>query len=42
MVWAPSTEPGAVPVTAMRHPAAPTTAAGIPNPDKGAPATWAT
>ncbi|WP_438490745.1 hypothetical protein [Streptomyces sp. S186] len=42
MAWAPSTEPGAIPITAMRHPAAPVTAAGIPNPDEGAPATWAT
>lgn len=41
MVWAPSTEPGAVPVTAMRHPAAPATAAGLPDPDHDAPATWA-
>jgi hypothetical protein len=41
MVWAPATEPGAVPITAMRHPAAPTTAASIPNFDEGAPATWA-
>ncbi|WP_331720140.1 hypothetical protein OG762_51855 (plasmid) [Streptomyces sp. NBC_01136] len=43
MVWAPSTEPGAIPITALRHPAAPATAAGLPNPDEdGAPATWAT
>lgn len=41
LVWAPATEPGAVPITAMRHPAAPATAAGLPNPDEGAPATWA-
>ena len=42
MIWAPPTEPGAVPVTAMRHPAAPATATSIPNPDEeGAPATWA-
>ncbi|MDO0929857.1 hypothetical protein QQY24_32620 [Streptomyces sp. TG1A-8] len=40
MVWAPSTEPGAVPITAMRHPAALVTATSIPNPDEGAPATW--
>jgi hypothetical protein len=39
MLWAPATEPGAVPITVMRHPAAP--AAGIPNPDEGAPANWA-
>lgn len=37
----PPTEPGAVPVTAMRHPAALATAAGLPDPDQGAPATWA-
>ncbi|MFD9486734.1 hypothetical protein [Streptomyces sp. NPDC059991] len=41
MVWAPATEPGAVPVTAMRHPAALAIAAGLPNPDEGAPASWA-
>ncbi|MFJ9634745.1 hypothetical protein ACIRU8_44360 [Streptomyces sp. NPDC101175] len=41
MVWAPSTAPGAVPVTVLRHPAAAVAAAGIPNPDDGAPATWA-
>ncbi|MFI2241134.1 hypothetical protein [Streptomyces chrestomyceticus] len=41
MAWAPSAEPGAVPVTALRHPAAAVTVAGIPNPDEGAPATWA-
>ncbi|MFB8166188.1 hypothetical protein [Streptomyces rubiginosohelvolus] len=41
MVWAPSTKPGAVPITAMRHPAATVTAAAIPNPDEGAPAIWA-
>ncbi|MES5824843.1 hypothetical protein [Streptomyces sp. RG80] len=41
LVWAPPTEPGAVPITAMRHPAAPATT-NIPNPDdEGAPATWA-
>jgi len=37
----PPTEPGAVPITSMRHPAAPATTAGLPNPDHGAPATWA-
>ncbi|MFI1568382.1 hypothetical protein ACH4ZX_36090 [Streptomyces sp. NPDC020490] len=42
MVWAPATEPGTIPITALRHPAAPVTAAGIPDPDAGAPATWAT
>lgn len=31
---------GAVPIIAIRHPAAPATAAGLPNPDQGAPATW--
>ncbi|MCF3180026.1 hypothetical protein IPZ70_08735 [Streptomyces polychromogenes] len=41
MVWAPATEPGAIPLTALRHPAALVTAANIPNPDEGAPATWA-
>ncbi|MEU2834981.1 hypothetical protein ABZ667_41210 [Streptomyces lavendulae] len=41
MVWTPDTEPGAVPVTALRHPAALAPAAFIPNPDEGAPATWA-
>ncbi|WEH31944.1 hypothetical protein PZB75_30380 [Streptomyces sp. AM 4-1-1] len=41
VVWAPATEPGVVPITALRHPAAPATAASIPNPDEGAPATWA-
>lgn len=41
MVWAPSTEPGAIPITAMRHPAAPATAAGLPDPDHGEPAAWA-
>ncbi|MFG3517556.1 hypothetical protein [Streptomyces bobili] len=39
LVWVPSTEPGAVPITVMRHPAA--TAAGLPDLDHGAPATWA-
>ncbi|MGA5364170.1 hypothetical protein [Streptomyces purpurascens] len=41
LVWAPPAEPGAVPITAMRHPAAPATTTGLPNPDQGAPATWA-
>jgi hypothetical protein len=41
VVWAPSSEPGAIPITAMRHPAAPVTAAGVPDPDQGAPAAWA-
>lgn len=41
IVWAPSTEPGAIPVTAMRHPAAPVTATGIPDPDHDSVSTWA-
>ncbi len=41
MVWAQATEPGAVPITAMRHPAASVTAAGIPDPEHDAPAAWA-
>ena len=42
MVWAPATEPGAVLITVMRHPATPATVASLPNPDKpGAPAIWA-
>lgn len=41
MVWAPANEPRALPVTALRHPAALTTAVSIPNPDRGAPAFWA-
>ncbi|GAA1923880.1 hypothetical protein [Streptantibioticus ferralitis] len=42
LVWAPPTEPGAIPVTAMRHPAARAAAATIPNPDHGqVPATFA-
>ncbi|MGW4600586.1 hypothetical protein ACWEOA_35710, partial [Streptomyces sp. NPDC004457] len=41
VVWAPPTEPGAIPITAMRHPAAPAAGASVPNPDEGAPATWA-
>lgn len=41
LVWAPGTEPGAIPITAMRHPAAPVTALGIPDPDNGPPANWA-
>lgn len=42
MVWAPVTEPGAIPITAMRHPAAPTNTTDLPNPDRGEPAIWAT
>lgn len=34
LVWVPPTEPGAVPITAMRHPATATTA-GLPSPDHG-------
>ncbi|MDX3587597.1 hypothetical protein [Streptomyces europaeiscabiei] len=42
MVWASPIERGAVPITAMRHPAAPATATGLPNPDhEAASATWA-
>lgn len=41
MVWAPPTEPGAIPISAMRHPAALTAAVGIPSPDDGALAIWA-
>ncbi|MFD9601804.1 hypothetical protein [Streptomyces sp. NPDC059970] len=41
MVWAPATEPGAAPITALRHPAAPAAVADLPNPDHGEPATWA-
>lgn len=40
LFWAPPTESGAVPITAMRHPAAPMAAIGIPDPDEGAPAAW--
>jgi hypothetical protein len=42
VVWAPAAEPGAIPVTAMRHPAAPPTTVDLPNPDHGVvAATWA-
>ncbi|MGC5041055.1 hypothetical protein ACLQ2C_36570 [Streptomyces sp. DT73] len=41
IAWSPRAEPGAVPITAMRHPAAPPAAGGFPDPDQGAPATWA-
>ncbi|WP_460074114.1 hypothetical protein [Streptomyces sp. YKOK-I1] len=41
MIWAPPTEPGAVPITVMRHPATPATATGLPDPAQGAPAAWA-
>lgn len=41
MVWVPADETDAVPVTALRHPAALVAAASIPNPDEGALATWA-
>ncbi|MFH8753316.1 hypothetical protein ACH4GK_37415 [Streptomyces rimosus] len=41
LVWTQATEPAAGPITAMRHPAAPATTASLPNPDEGAPATWA-
>ncbi|WP_432189837.1 hypothetical protein [Streptomyces sp. Tue6028] len=36
MVWAPAMEPGAVPITVMRHSAAPPTAISIPDPDQDA------
>lgn len=38
LVWAPPTEPGVIPVTAMRQPAAPAATACLPNPDVGASA----
>ncbi|MFJ4585071.1 hypothetical protein [Streptomyces echinatus] len=41
MVWAPSTEPGAVQSTAAASPPPQGSAAGIPDPNCGAPATWA-
>ncbi|WP_086796501.1 hypothetical protein [Streptomyces caniscabiei] len=42
LIYAPATEPGAIPITVMRHPAARSTASAIPSPDHGAvPATWA-
>ncbi|MGW0836551.1 hypothetical protein [Streptomyces prunicolor] len=42
VVWVPPTTPGAVPITAMRHPLAPASAAGLPDPDRYVvPATWA-
>ncbi|MFJ9026502.1 hypothetical protein ACIRPU_42145 [Streptomyces sp. NPDC102259] len=41
LLWATGSEPGAIPITAMRHPAAPVTASGLPDPDQGT-ATWAT
>ncbi|MDV5143235.1 hypothetical protein R1T08_02650 [Streptomyces sp. SBC-4] len=37
--WVQPTESGALPVTAMRHPAAPTTAAAVPDPTKARPPT---
>ncbi|MEU6371132.1 hypothetical protein ABZ876_36945 [Streptomyces sp. NPDC046931] len=38
----PPNEPGAITITAMRHPTAPPAATGIPNPDHdGGSATWA-
>ncbi|MER8233147.1 hypothetical protein [Streptomyces sp. NPDC094049] len=40
-VWTRPDDPGALPVTAMRHPAAPTTEACLPDPDRdGQTATW--
>ncbi|MEV5242610.1 hypothetical protein AB0K89_26410 [Streptomyces cinnamoneus] len=42
LVYAPPTEPGAIPITVMLHPAAYAAAAAIPSPDHGTlPATWA-
>lgn len=42
LIYAPPTEPGAIPITVMRHPAAQATAADMPSPDHGSvPATWA-
>jgi hypothetical protein len=42
LAYTPPTEPGAVPITAMRHPAAPPGAGNIPDPDHDAPpAAWA-
>jgi hypothetical protein len=42
MVWASPTEPGAIPITALRHPAALATATCLPDPDHGElPAAWA-
>ncbi|MFF9497202.1 hypothetical protein [Streptomyces flaveolus] len=42
LTWTRPTDPGALPVTAMRHPAAPATAAAVPNPDRGPrAAVWA-
>lgn len=43
MIWAPADEPGAVAITALRHPAAPPGVTGIPDPDHdAASATWTT
>ncbi|MFH8993115.1 hypothetical protein [Streptomyces sp. NPDC017940] len=41
VAWAPAEEPGAVPVTAIRHPAASVAVAGLPDADQGPFATWA-
>ncbi|MEU8949646.1 hypothetical protein [Streptomyces sp. NPDC048489] len=41
MVWASAADPGAIPITAMRHPSAAVTAADIPDPDRDKLATWA-
>ncbi|MFE1271237.1 hypothetical protein [Streptomyces sp. NPDC058758] len=35
LAWARPEEPGVVPITAMRHPAAPTAVVAIPDPDHG-------
>ncbi|MFC9734269.1 hypothetical protein ACFWGM_29745 [Streptomyces roseolus] len=43
LTWARPDEAGAVPVTTMRHPAAPTAVITVPSPDRahGTPASWA-
>ncbi|MFF4874098.1 hypothetical protein [Streptomyces sp. NPDC000961] len=42
LAWARPDEPGAIPVTGMRHPATPAAAVAVPNPDlEPQPATWA-
>ncbi|MFJ5787928.1 hypothetical protein [Streptomyces hydrogenans] len=41
LAWARRDEPGAVPATAMRHPAALATAAAMPDPDRDLQGTWA-
>ncbi|MCZ0983789.1 hypothetical protein O1L60_44290 [Streptomyces diastatochromogenes] len=41
LAWARPGEPGAIPVTAMRHPAAQAVAAAVPDPDRDDRAAWA-